>query len=83
MKIARIDISSTKGRATIFRSGSDIVINITRLVGRDDSWVVPARATAAADRRAAARRLQTTLDGVYGTRGDVAEYERVIETFAD
>jgi len=35
------------------------------------------------DRRTAARRLQTELDGVYGTNGDVAEYLRVIETFAD
>ena len=83
MKIARIDISSTKGRATVFRSGTDIVINISRLVGRDDSWVVPARPTAAGDRRTAARRLQTELDGVYGTNGDVAEYLAVIETFAD
>ncbi len=83
MKTTRIDISSTKGQATIFRSGGDIVINITRLVGRDESWVVPARATAAADRRMAARRLQTTLDGICGTNGDAAEYERVIDTFAD
>jgi len=83
MKIARIDISSTKGRATVFRSGTDIVINISRLIGRDHSWVVPARATAAGDRRTAARRLQTELDGIYGTNGDVAEYLRVIETFAD
>ena len=83
MKIARIDVSSTKGRATIFRSGTDIVINISRLVGRDDSWVVPARATAAGDRRTAARRLQIELDGIHGTNGDIAEYLRVIETFAD
>jgi hypothetical protein len=81
MKIARIDITSTKGRATIFRSGQDIVINITPLIGRDDSWVVSARD----ERRQqqVARDLQTELDGVYGTRGDVAEYLRVIETFAD
>ena len=83
MKIARIDVSSTKGRATIFRSGTDIVINVTPLVGRDESWVVPARATADGERLVAARRLQMTLDGIYGTNGDVADYLRVIATFAD
>ncbi len=51
MKTARIDITGTHGSATIFRSGSDIVINISRLVGRGESWVVPARPTAEADRQ--------------------------------
>ena len=82
MKTTRIDVSSTNGRATIFRSGSDIVINITRLAGRDLSWVEPAKATASA-RRTLAQRLQNVLDGLGGTNGDVAEYLRVIETFAD
>jgi hypothetical protein len=30
-----------------------------------------------------ARKLQTALDGVYGTNGDVADYLPVIKTFAD
>jgi predicted ATPase len=82
MKTTRIDVSSTNGRATIFRSGSDIVINITRQRGRDLSWVEPAKTTASA-RRTLAQRLQNVLDGTGGTTGDVAEYLRVIETFAD
>jgi len=83
MKTTRIDVSSTKGRAAIFRSGSDIVINVSRLVGRPDSWVVSAAPAADAERLVAARRLQVALDGCYGTNGDVAEYLRVIGTFAD
>jgi hypothetical protein len=81
MKTTRIGVSSTQGRATIFRSGSDIVINITRLARRDDSWLVNARDHAGQQGKAA--RLQMVLDGQEGTAGDVAEYLRVIETFAD
>ena len=94
MRIDRIDISGTHGRATVFRAGSDIVINVTRLrdrptatvrrgIGRDDSWLVPAGADRAGQRQVAAQRLQTALEGAHGTHGDVADYLRVIETFAD
>jgi predicted ATPase len=85
MKTTRIDIEGRQGRATIFRSGSDIVINITRLAGRDLSWVEPVKATAFA-RRTLAQRLQCVLDGLDslgGANGDIAEYLRVIETFTD
>ena len=81
MKTTRIDIESKAGRATIFRSGADIVINVTRLVGRPDSWVVPAGN--AEQMLLAARRLQQALDGYPGTEGDVAEYLNAIATFAN
>jgi len=94
MKIDRIEISGTHGRAMVFRSGWDIVINVTRLrgrpdatvrrgIGREDSWLVSARPTARGDRLCTAERLQTALEGTHGTQGDVADYLRVIETFAD
>jgi len=94
MKIDRIDISGTRGRATVFRSGSDIVINVTQLrgrpsatvrrgIGREDSWLVPARPGERGNRLLMAERLQTALEGTHGTHGDVADYLRVIETFAD
>ena len=83
MKTMRIDISSVKGRATILRSGSDIVINVSRLIGKDESWVVPARPTGRCDHRPVARRLQVALDGFHGTHGDATDYLRVIEMLAD
>ena len=81
MKTTRIDIESKSGRATIFRSGADIVVNVTRLVGRPDSWVVPAGG--AEQMLLAARRLQQAMDGCRGTEGDVAEYLNAIATFAN
>ena len=92
MRTTRIDIEGDRGRATIFRSGSDIVINVTRRsakpddtirlgIGHEDSWVVGCRDHVG--RILLAGRLQKTLDGQVGTAGDVADYQRVIETFAD
>jgi hypothetical protein len=92
MRTTRIDIEGDRGRATIFRSGSDIVINVTRRsakpddtirlgIGHEDSWLVGCRDHAA--QQGLAVRLQKTLDGHAGTAGDVADYQRVIETFAD
>ena len=92
MRTTRIDIEGSRGRATIFRSGSDIVVNVTRRagkpddtirlgIGHEDSWLVGCRDHAA--QQGLAVRLQKTLDGHAGTAGDVADYQRVIETFAD
>ena len=92
MKITRIDIEGRTGKATIFRSGTEILINIARRteagdttirrgIGRNDSWVVSA--ISHWEQNDAARKLQRALDGQIGTAGDVAEYQHVIETFAD
>ena len=92
MKTTRIDIEGRTGKATIFRSGGEILINITRRtepgdttirrgIGRNDSWVVSA--ISHWEQIDAARKLQRALDGQIGTAGDVADYQRVIETFAD
>ena len=45
------------------------------------SWVVGCRDFAG--QQGLAARLQQTLDGCRGTAGDIADYQRVIETFAD
>ena len=92
MRTTRIDIEGDRGRATIFRSGGDIVINVTRLadrpdgtirrgIGRNDSWLAGCRNDKAIYQMAC--RLQQTLDGCPGTAGDIADYLTVIRTFAD
>ncbi len=92
MKTTRIDIEGRTGKATIFRSGGEIVINVTRRaarpddtirrgIGRDDSWLAGGRNDKAIYELA--ERLQQTLDGCPGTAGDIADYLTVIRTFAD
>ena len=93
MRTTRIDIEGDRGRATILRSGSDIVVNVIRWSGKPDdtirqsisfdqnSWLVRCRDHAA--QQGLAARLQQALDGHAGTAGDIADYQRVIETFAD
>ena len=93
MKTTRIDIEGRLGKATIFRSGGEIVINASKHRGSpdkiirrgisptEDSWVVGCRDFAG--QQGLAARLQQTLDGDRGTVGDVADYLRAIETFAD
>jgi hypothetical protein len=94
MKTTRIDIEGPLGSATIRRDGRRIVITGTRLarvVERRDGQGVPVgeafELIGRADNHRAnvvvARMLQKYLDGHRGTEGDVAEYLRVIETFAD
>jgi hypothetical protein len=46
-------------------------------------WEVAARAGDENRLELAARRLQATLDGYEGTNGDVADYLRAIQNFAD
>ena len=83
MKTTRIDIEGRTGKATIFRSGGDIVVNVTRRsakpddtirrgIGRNDSWVISARSQW--EQIDAARTLQRALDGQIGTAGDVADF---------
>jgi hypothetical protein len=84
MKTTRMTVEGPAGKATLFRSETgEIVINVTRTSGhpREDSWVVSSRDGETQERFAA--RLQRTLDGYEGTAGDVADYLRAIQTFAD
>jgi hypothetical protein len=92
MRTTRIDIEGRLGKAALFRSNINIVINVCRRhektgttirrgIGREDSWVIGCRDHAA--QQGIAARLQQTLDGCRGTGGDIAEYLRAIETFAD
>ena len=80
MQVTRIDIRDTRGRATIVRVGPEIVIHAVRLLGRDESWVIPVRPAAAAERQMAAQRLKGILDG---NAGGGAQYRQVIDTLAD
>ena len=91
MRTTRIDIESSRGRATILRSGSDIVVNVTQYttlgdairqdIGHDASWL--ASANNPDQQQCMAVSLQILLDGHVGAAGDVADYQRVIEIFAD
>ncbi|MCG3180942.1 MAG: hypothetical protein BIFFINMI_03307 [Phycisphaerae bacterium] len=89
MKTTQIQIEGNNGnQAIVFRSSDQIVINLSIVKhGRfgirrhEDTWVVSARSEW--EQIDAARKLQRTLDGQIGTAGDVADYQRVIETFAD
>ena len=94
MKTTRIEIEGRGGTAAIRREDRRIVITgtrVTRVVERRDGQGVPVgeafQLVGRADNHQAnvvvARMLQKYLDGYRGTEGDVAEYLRVIETFAD
>jgi hypothetical protein len=94
MKTTRIEIEGPNGTATLHREDRRIVITgtrLTRVVERRDGQGVPVgeafELVGRADNHQAnvvvARMLQKYLDGHRGTEGDVAEYLRVIETFAD
>jgi len=94
MKTTRIDIEGPNGTAIIRREDRRILITgtrLTRVIERRDGQGVPVGETfelvGRADNHQAnvvvARMLQKYLDGHRGTEGDVAEYLRVVETFAD
>jgi len=94
MKTTRIEIEGPSGAAAIHREDRRILITgtrVTRVVERRDGQGVPVgeafELVGRADNHQAnvvvARMLQKYLDGYRGTEGDVAEYLRVIETFAD
>jgi len=87
MKTTRMTVEGAKGEATIARIevAGKVVIGI-----RGVNYGVPGGVFAQnADVRdeysqlLAAARLQRELDGYEGTNGDVAEYLRAIQTFAD
>jgi len=81
MKVTRIDVEGTVGKATVLRSETgEVVINIH--APQNASWVVDHEE----QRRGLwpmARKVQCALDGCYGTEGDVADYHRIIQMLAD
>jgi len=95
MKTTRMTVEGPRGEATLSRVESRIHIEakyparFIQSAKRDVPvfetaiWEV---ATISHDQELlerTARRLQEMLDGCHGTNGDVAEYLRAIETFAD
>ena len=94
MKTTRIEIEGPNGTAVLRREDRRIVITgtrLTRVVERRDGEGVPVgeafQLVGRADNHQAnvvvARMLQKYLDGHRGTSGDIADYLRVIQTFAD
>jgi len=85
MKTTRIDIEGRAGHhATVSRKDGGRTIDIEVLTpDRPDGFVFRANPTLDASQRYAAARLHKALEGYEGTAGDVADYLRVIQTFAD
>ena len=94
MKTTRIEIEGPNGTAVLRREDRRIVIagtRLTRVVERRDGEGVPVgeafQLVGRADNHDAnvvvARMLQKYLDGHRGTAGDVADYLRAIQNFAD
>ncbi|MBM4020277.1 MAG: hypothetical protein FJ288_18480 [Planctomycetes bacterium] len=89
MRTTRIDIEGRAGHyATISRKPGARVIEIAVLtpgqpgpVGGGETFNVDA--TNEDSQRYAAARLQKRLDGYQGAAGDIADYLRAIQTFAD
>jgi len=95
MKTTRMTVEGARGEARL--SGVDGNIRIeAKWVGRiietkkrdvpvfeTTVWEVAARSGDEELLERTARRLQATLDGHEGTAGDVAEYLRAIQNFAD
>ena len=96
MKTTRMTVEGARGEATLSRVEDRIRIEAKYLARfiETPKRDVPVFETAiwevAADSQGSdgrfernARRLQATLDGYEGTAGDVADYLRAIQTFAD
>jgi len=71
VKITHMTVESTKGWANIARRGAAGIFDLN-VDTRDER-----------SQQYAAARLQRELDGYQGTAGDVADYLRAIQTFAD
>ena len=84
MKITHITVESTKGWANIARRevAGKVVIGI-RGDGAAGVFDLNVDTRDEQSQRSAAARLQRELDGYQGTAGDVAEYMRAIQVFAD
>ena len=94
MKVTQMTVEGARGEARLSRADGNIRIEAKwlgriipgtkrdMLVFETATWEVAARADE--DRlELAARRLQATLDGYEGTNGNVADYLRAIQNFAD
>ena len=84
MKITHMTVESTKGWANIARRevAGKAVIGI-RGDGAAGIFDLNIDTRDERSQRHAAARLQRELDGYQGTAGDVADYLRAIQTFAD
>jgi hypothetical protein len=85
MKVTRIDIEGRAGRyVTVSRKDGCRTIDITMLTPTwPDGTTVKADATNEESQRYMAAWLHKALEGYEGTAGDIADYLRVIQTFAD
>jgi len=71
MRTVAMEVASTKGRARVYRCKDCVIVEVALLDGdRRQIWTTNAGDEKALDKLA--RQMQTTLDGVYGTNGDVA-----------
>ncbi|MBM4020539.1 MAG: hypothetical protein FJ288_19850 [Planctomycetes bacterium] len=84
MKTTRMTVEGTKGWANIARRemAGKAVIGI-RGGGAAGVFDLNVDTRDERSQRYAAARLQRELDGYQGTTGDVADYLRAIQTFAD
>ncbi|MCY2950491.1 MAG: hypothetical protein NTU53_00750 [Planctomycetota bacterium] len=95
MKITQMTVEGARGEARLCRADGNIRIEAKwlgrivpgtkrdMLVFETAVWEVAARSGDDVRLELAARRLQATLDGYEGTNGDVAEYLRAIQNFAE
>ena len=95
MRVTRMTVEGARGEARLSRVDSNIRIEAKWLgriietpkrdvpVFETAVWEVAARPGDEELLERTARRLQATLDGYEGTAGDVAEYLRAIQNFAD
>ena len=95
MKVTRMTVEGARGEARLCRADANIRIeakwldHIVETPNRDMPvfetavWEVAARSGDEELLERTARRLQATLDGYEGTSGDVADYLRAIQNFAD
>jgi len=84
MKITHITVESTKGWANIARRevAGKVVIGI-RGDGAAGVFDLNVDTRDEQSQRYAADRIQRELDGYQGTAGDLADYLRAIQNFAD
>ncbi len=95
MKTTQMTVEGARGEARLCRADGNIRIEakwLGRIIAgkkRDVPvfetavWEVAARGGDEELLERTARRLQATLDGYEGTEGDVADYLRAVQNFAD
>jgi len=95
MKVTQMTVEGARGEARLSRADGNICIEAKwlgriipgtkrdMLVFETAVWEVAARSGDDELLERTARRLQATLDGYEGTEGDVADYLRAIQNFAD